>query len=139
MPGCCCRPCWPATWISPSCSISTSTLEAEAGRANPGDKVLTLIMSSLAGGDCIDVAALRAGATSAVLGHRGPAPSMSLAGSQGRCHGRQALVGDETPRQPQLGVGPPAHVEIRPPGTGPPQPQRPECRLVGLEVSLPTT
>ena len=33
------------------------------GRANPGDKVMTLVASALAGGDCIDDAdVLRAGA-----------------------------------------------------------------------------
>jgi len=51
-------------------------LGSAAGRANVGAKALTLIMSALAGGDCIDDAnALRAGATSGVLGHRVPAPS----------------------------------------------------------------
>jgi hypothetical protein len=40
-----------------------------AGRANIGDKLLTLVMSALAGGDCIDDAdALRAGGTARVLG-----------------------------------------------------------------------
>ena len=39
------------------------------GRANPGDKLLTLVMSALAGGDCIDDAdALRAGGTGRILG-----------------------------------------------------------------------
>src|SRR5674476_1660062 len=39
------------------------------GRANVGDKLLTLVMSALAGGDCIDdAAALRAGGTERVLG-----------------------------------------------------------------------
>src|SRR5450756_1502548 len=38
------------------------------GRANVGDKLLTLVMSALAGGDCIDdAAALRAGGTAGVL------------------------------------------------------------------------
>lgn len=42
-----------------------------AGRANAGDKLLTLVMSALAGGDCIDDAnALRAGGTGRVLGFR---------------------------------------------------------------------
>ena len=51
-------------------------LGATAGRANVADKGLTLIMSALAGGDCIDdVDALRAGATAAVLAHRVAAPS----------------------------------------------------------------
>ena len=44
-------------------------LGAAAGRANAGDKLLTLIMSALAGGDCIDDAnALRAGGTERILG-----------------------------------------------------------------------
>lgn len=51
-------------------------LGAAAGRANTGDKVLTLVASALAGGDCIDDAdALRGGGTGAVLGHRVKAPS----------------------------------------------------------------
>jgi hypothetical protein len=44
-------------------------LGAKVGRANVGDKVLTLVMSALAGGDHIDhVNALRAGGTGRVLG-----------------------------------------------------------------------
>ncbi|HQT96196.1 MAG TPA: IS1380 family transposase [Thermoanaerobaculaceae bacterium] len=40
-----------------------------AGRANVGDKFLTLVASALAGGDCIDdAAALQAGGTAGVLG-----------------------------------------------------------------------
>jgi hypothetical protein len=47
-----------------------------AGRANVGDKFLTLLMSALAGGDCIDDAdALRAGGTERVLGFSVKAPS----------------------------------------------------------------
>ena len=39
------------------------------GRANTGDKMMTLVASALAGGDCIDDAdALRAGGTACVLG-----------------------------------------------------------------------
>jgi hypothetical protein len=39
------------------------------GRANAGDKLLTLVMSALAGGDCIDDAgALQAGGTERILG-----------------------------------------------------------------------
>ena len=52
------------------------------GRANAGDKMLTLVASALAGGDCIDDAdALRAGRTSSVLGctqsalHSGDVPA----------------------------------------------------------------
>jgi hypothetical protein len=51
-------------------------LGAAPGRAHVADKGLSLIMSALAGGDCIDdLAALRAGSTAAVLGHRVVAPS----------------------------------------------------------------
>ncbi len=46
------------------------------GRANAGDKLLTLVASALAGGDCIDDAdALRAGGTAQVLGCAVKAPS----------------------------------------------------------------
>ena len=46
------------------------------GRANGEDKVLTLVASALAGGDCIDDAdALRAGGTEQVLGCAVKAPS----------------------------------------------------------------
>ena len=46
------------------------------GRANLGDKLLTLVASALAGGDCIDDAdALRAGSTGRVLGCTVKAPS----------------------------------------------------------------
>ena len=46
------------------------------GRANSGDKLLTLVASALAGGDCIDDAdALRAGGTEQVLGCAVKAPS----------------------------------------------------------------
>ena len=46
------------------------------GRANTGDKMMTLVASALAGGDCIDDAdALRAGRTSSVLGCMVKAPS----------------------------------------------------------------
>ena len=46
------------------------------GRANTGDKIMTLVASALAGGDCIDDAdALRAGGTARVLGFTAKAPS----------------------------------------------------------------
>ena len=45
------------------------------GRANTGDKIMTLVASALAGGDCIDDAdALRAGGTAGVLGGTVKAP-----------------------------------------------------------------
>ena len=46
------------------------------GRANTGDKIMTLVASALAGGDCIDDAdALRAGGTARVPGFTAKAPS----------------------------------------------------------------
>ena len=46
------------------------------GRANTGDKIMTLVSSALAGGDCIDDAdALRAGRTACALGCVVKAPS----------------------------------------------------------------
>ena len=46
------------------------------GRANTGDKIMTLVASALAGGDCIDDAdALRAGGTACTLGSTVKAPS----------------------------------------------------------------
>ncbi len=46
------------------------------GRAHVGQKLLTLVASLLAGGDCIDdAAALRVAGSGAVLGHRVAAPS----------------------------------------------------------------
>ena len=46
------------------------------GRANPGDKLMSLVASALAGGDCIDDAdALRSGSSGRVLGCVVKAPS----------------------------------------------------------------
>lgn len=46
------------------------------GAARPGRKVMTLVQSMVAGGDCIDdVDVLRCGSTEAVLGHKAMAPS----------------------------------------------------------------
>ena len=46
------------------------------GRANPGDKLLTLVASALAGGDCIDDAdVLRTGGTAGAIGCVVKAPS----------------------------------------------------------------
>jgi hypothetical protein len=51
-------------------------LGERAGSAHPGRKLLTLVHTMIAGGDCIDDAdLLRCGATSRVLGHRVMAPS----------------------------------------------------------------
>ena len=63
------RPC--VSWRTP-----TSTSVGAAGRANAGDKLLTLVASALAGGDCIDDAdALRSGGAGRVLGCTVKAPS----------------------------------------------------------------
>ena len=52
------------------------TLGKRRVRANAGDKMLTLVASALAGGDCIDDAdALRTGGTNSVLGGPVKAPS----------------------------------------------------------------
>ena len=51
-------------------------LAAAPGRANTGDKMMTLVASALAGGDCIDDAdVLRTGGTDRVLGGTVKAPS----------------------------------------------------------------
>ena len=51
-------------------------LGAAPGRANTGDKIVTLVASALAGGDCIDDAdVLRTGRTARVLGCVVKAPS----------------------------------------------------------------
>ena len=51
-------------------------LSGAPGRANTGDKMLTLVASALAGGDCIDDAdALRAGGTACAIGCAVKAPS----------------------------------------------------------------
>ena len=50
------------------------------GRANTGDKVMTLVASALAGGDCIDDAdVLRTGRTAGAIGCVVKAPSTSKA------------------------------------------------------------
>ena len=51
-------------------------LDGAPGRANTGDKMLTLVASALAGGDCIDDAdALRASGTACAIGCAVKAPS----------------------------------------------------------------
>ncbi len=57
------------------------------GRANTGDKLLTLVASALAGGDCIDDAdALRSGGTAKVLGCVVKAPSTPAFARAGSGH-----------------------------------------------------
>ena len=60
----------------PALADSHLNLGDAPGRANTGDKLMTLVASALAGGDCIDDAdALRAGGTGRVLGCTVKAPS----------------------------------------------------------------
>ena len=71
MPGCCCPPAWPCAWawaLGGRLVDHHLDLGSAPGRANTGDKLMTLVASALAGGDCIDDAdALRAGGTAGVL------------------------------------------------------------------------
>ena len=76
MPACSCRPPWPGTLGLRELVDHHLDLGGAPGRANTGDKMLTLVASALAGGDCIDDAdALRAGGTVGVLGCVVKAPS----------------------------------------------------------------
>ena len=69
MPGCCFRPPWPSAWVWVNWLTRYLDLGNAPGRANTGDKLMTLVVSALAGGDCIDDAdALRSGGTGRVLG-----------------------------------------------------------------------
>ena len=62
------------------------------GRANAGDKMMTLVASALAGGDCIDDAdALRAGGTACTLGGTVKAPSTPRL-REGRLWGRSCAA-----------------------------------------------
>ena len=60
------------------------------GRANTGDKIMTLVSSALAGGDCIDDAdALRSGGTACALGITGKGRSTLDTGAAGPGCGHQ--------------------------------------------------
>jgi hypothetical protein len=81
------------------------------GRANVGDKAMTLIHSALAGGSWIDDCdRLRAGATGQVLGHRvaAPSPIGAFLRSFSFGHARQldAVSGRALARAWQAGAGP---------------------------------
>ena len=66
----------PATLALPQLLRKHLDLGGAPGRANTGDKMMTLVPSALAGGDCIDDAdVLRAGGTARVLGFTAKAPS----------------------------------------------------------------
>ncbi len=76
MLGFCCPPAWPYAWGWVELVDRYLDLGYAPGRANTGDKLLTLVASALAGGDCIDDAdALRSGGTASVLGCVVKAPS----------------------------------------------------------------
>ena len=69
MPGCSFRPPWPGILGLPELVQQRLDLGDAPGRANTGDKMMTLVASALAGGDCIDDAdVLRAGGTACTLG-----------------------------------------------------------------------
>ena len=75
MPACSCRPLARHLGLRELVDHHLD-LGGAPGRANTGDKMLTLVASALAGGDCIDDAdALRAGGTVGVLGCVVKAPS----------------------------------------------------------------
>ena len=69
------------------------------GRANTGDKMMTLVASALAGGDCIDDAdVLRAGRTARVLGCTVKAPATPRF-REGRLWGPSLYLGGAGTRQ----------------------------------------
>ena len=66
----------PATWACPNWSSSASTWAMPRVGRTTGDKMMTLVASALAGGDCIDDAdVLRTGRTAGALGCVVKAPS----------------------------------------------------------------
>jgi hypothetical protein len=70
--------CYPPPWRLGIEQITDALIDLgdRPGAHRPGRKLLTLVHSMLAGGECIDDAdVLRCGATSQVLGHRVMAPS----------------------------------------------------------------
>ena len=76
MPVCSCRPPSPGIWACGNSLTITLTWAARRGRANTGDKLMTLVASAMAGGDCIDDAdVLRTGGTACTLGGTVKAPS----------------------------------------------------------------
>ena len=76
MPACSSQPPWPLHLGLSQLVQQRLDLGDAPGRANTGDKIMTLVASALAGGDCIDDAdALRAGGTAGVLDCLVKAPS----------------------------------------------------------------
>jgi Transposase DDE domain group 1 len=92
---------------------ATVRLDGRVGGAHPGRKVLTLIHAMCAGSSHIDhTDMLRAGATSAVLGHRVMAPStigtFLRSFTFGHCRQVEAVNGHALERAWAAGVGPSA-------------------------------
>ena len=90
---------------------STVRLVGRVGGARPGRKVLTLVHAMIAGASHIDHAdVLRAGSTSAVLGHRVMAPStlgtFLRAFTFGHVRQLEAVIGKTLERAWCLGAGP---------------------------------
>jgi hypothetical protein len=90
---------------------ATVRLDGRVGGARPGRKVLTLAHSLCAGGSHIDHAdMLRAGSTSAVLGHRVMAPStvgtFLRSFTFGHCRQMEAVIGHSLQRAWAAGAGP---------------------------------
>jgi hypothetical protein len=87
-------------------------LGERAGAHRPGRKLLTLMHSMLAGGDCIDDAdLLRCGATSRVLGHQVMAPPR-WAPSCARSPSGTSASSTGSPRPPFQGHGRPGRVPV---------------------------
>jgi hypothetical protein len=90
---------------------STVRLDGRVGGSRPGRKVMTLVHSMCAGGSHIDHAdMLRAGSTSAVLGHRVMAPStigtFLRSFTFGHCRQIEAVNGHALERAWAAGAGP---------------------------------
>ena len=77
MPVWCCHSPLPTTGVCLGELVDSHLDLGDApGRANPADKMLTLVASALAGGDCIDNAdVLRTGGTDSTIGCVVKAPS----------------------------------------------------------------
>ena len=77
------------------------------GRANTGDKIMTLVASALAGGDCIDDAdALRTGGTACTLGSTVKAPSTLGTFPRGRVRQLDRVSRELLARAWAAGAGP---------------------------------
>ena len=82
----------PSTLALPQLVDRSLDLGHATGRANTGDKMMTLVASALAGGDCInDADALRADGTARVLSFTAKAPSTPRF-REGRLWGRSCAA-----------------------------------------------